>query len=65
MIFIAFLRAHSGEVYLNNFMQGKVDVSRALGSGAAGVPLQERGPGHPGWATHAGLLFLPHQGASS
>lgn len=28
MIFIAFLRAHSGEVYLNNFMQGKVDVSR-------------------------------------
>ena len=36
MMFIAFLQAHSGEVYLNNFVQGKVDVGRALGSGAVG-----------------------------
>lgn len=31
-----------GKVYLNNFMQGKVDVGRALGSGATGQQMEPR-----------------------
>lgn len=30
--FIAFLRAHTGEVHLNDLVKGKMDVGRALGS---------------------------------
>lgn len=41
MTFIAFLRAHTGEVYLNNLVQGKVDVGRALGSSHEWMELWE------------------------
>lgn len=66
MMFIAFLWAHSGEVYLNNFMHRKAELGRTLGSGAAGRWMElwewcsRRGPGGyfwDAWAAHSSILL--------